>query len=91
MKAVGVVIFSEDEKKILLSKRSVHEETEVGKWENVGGKLESGKTFEDTVKREFREELGVEVSRIEELFSYKDEQSSYLIKVFSAWIKGEPN
>lgn len=46
--------------RVLLQKRSQNARDERGRWDNGGGALEFGETFEDAVRREVKEELGVE-------------------------------
>src|SRR5689334_17461611 len=62
MKAIDVaagVIFSEG--KILITQR--RSDQHLGNlWEFPGGKVEMGESFEDCLKREIREELGIEIS-----------------------------
>ncbi len=90
MKAVGIIIFSDDRQKILLSKRSANEEDEKGKWENVGGKVEKDESFEDAVHREIHEELGVHAKNLNLELTYGEENSDFCIKVYSVNIEGEP-
>ncbi len=90
MKAVGIIILSEDKSKILLSKRSQNEEDEQGKWENVGGKIEGDESFEETIHRELEEELGVTAKNIKEVLVYGTEGEKVFIKVFQVNVEGTP-
>jgi len=49
---------------ILLHKRSQNCLDEQGKWDNGAGSLEFGETIEDGVRREVREEYGVEAEEV---------------------------
>lgn len=57
---VGALIFDEAGK-LLLTKRGQHAKNERGRWEIPGGAIEFGETFEQGLKREIREELGIEI------------------------------
>lgn len=67
----GGLIVSE-EGKILLAKRGPKARNQVGKWESPGGSVEFGETAAETVKREAREELGIEI-KIEALLGFVDD------------------
>lgn len=54
------------EGKVLLAKRKTGASTS-GLWEIPGGKNRFGESVEDTLKREFKEELGVEIEVGEEI------------------------
>ena len=55
---VGCGVFIENEKgQLLLQKRS-----DTGQWCVPGGAMEIGETYEESAKREIREEVGIEVS-----------------------------
>lgn len=56
------IIFDEQQKKVLLLKRSEGEDIGVGTWENAGGKVEEGESLESALCREIREESGISVS-----------------------------
>lgn len=62
----GALIFNE-EGKLLLSLRGPKAKNEVGKWEIPGGSIEFGETLEQGLKREVKEELGVEIEIVEML------------------------
>jgi len=68
--AVGAMIFN-DQGKVLLAKRSHTVKNERGHWENPGGSVEFGETQEEAVRREMREELGIEVDMLK-VFSAAD-------------------
>jgi len=56
---IGIIIDTEN--KLLLNNRKQNT-TLSGYWEFPGGKVESGETFEDALKREIKEELKVSIS-----------------------------
>jgi 8-oxo-dGTP pyrophosphatase MutT (NUDIX family) len=51
--------------KVLFHKRSKNCRDEQGTWDAGGGAMEFGETFEDCVRREAKEEYGVEALKIE--------------------------
>ena len=48
----------------------LHRRTDDGTWDLIGGSMEPGETFEDTARREVREEIGVELGDLERLEVY---------------------
>lgn len=56
----GAVIYNE-EGKLLLTRRGKKARNEVGKWEFPGGMIEYGEATPDGLKREVKEEIGVEI------------------------------
>ncbi len=94
--AVAVIINSNDE--ILISRRSA-EQHQGNKWEFPGGKLEANENTQEGLRREIKEELGIEVQSAKHLtditHEYKadDPQQSKTVRleVFEVreWL-GEP-
>jgi len=58
---VGAIIVNEDGK-LFLSKRGKEVRNESGKWEFPGGGVEYGHTLKDTLKREMKEEYGIDIN-----------------------------
>ena len=58
--SVGAFIVN-DKGEILLMKRSQNAKNEKGKWEAPGGAVEFGETLEKAIRREMKEELGIEI------------------------------
>lgn len=58
--SVGAVV-TNDKDQVFLSKRSQNCKNERGCWEFPGGSVEFGETLADAVRREIREEYGIEV------------------------------
>lgn len=59
--AITAVIKNIEGNKILTIKRNKDEIAYPGKWAFPGGKLEKGETVLDTLKREVKEEVGLEI------------------------------
>ena len=66
---VGALIFN-DQNKILLRKRGKASRNEVGKWEVPGGGVEFNETLRDAIKREIKEEFGIDIEVVELLDVY---------------------
>lgn len=57
---VGALVF-DDDGRIFLARRGTEARNETGAWEFPGGTVEYGETLEVAVRREFREEYGMEI------------------------------
>lgn len=55
------IILDREHKRILLLRRSNDDPTGAGTWENAGGNAEPGESLEEALKREIREETGLDV------------------------------
>lgn len=64
--SVGALIFN-DKSEIFLAKRSQLAKNERGFWEAPGGSVEFGETLEHAIKREIKEEYGVDLILFEQL------------------------
>ncbi|MCI0479789.1 NUDIX hydrolase [Candidatus Uhrbacteria bacterium] len=90
-------ILIDAEGRVLLGKRSPKEDTVPGFWSLPAGKLESfgpaSDVLEDNLKRELREEIGIEITDIRYLDSHMwtDREPPKITIVFTARIaSGEP-
>lgn len=63
--SAGAMIFN-NRGELFLSKRSNRTSNEHGCWETPGGSIEFGETLEEAVKREIKEEYGVDIEIIEQ-------------------------
>ncbi len=82
---------------VLVAQRKHSSRLEPDKWEFPGGKLEPGEKPEECIRREIREELGIEIA-VERLFMVhpfvylRDGRSSPIVLhvFFARWVLGEP-
>ncbi len=59
---VGALIWDPDSHRYLLLRRSQEKDFAPGAWECITGRVDQGEGFEDAVRREVREEAGIEVA-----------------------------
>ncbi|MEO6508953.1 MAG: NUDIX domain-containing protein [Patescibacteria group bacterium] len=64
--AVGAMIFNE-KKQLFLMKRGRKAKNEKGTWEAPGGGVEFGESLIEAIRREMKEEFGVDIEIIEQL------------------------
>jgi len=91
-KEIGVGIIEREDGKLLIALRP-EDAMLGGLWEFPGGKQEKGETIQQTIERELKEELGVEVHAYKEFMTLKHTYSHFSIQL-QAWfcklIEGEP-
>lgn len=91
-KHIGVGIIQRENEDVLISLRP-EDAMLGGLWEFPGGKQEEGESISETVRRELREELGVEVEPYEEFMRLKHVYSHFSITLH-AWmcrlLSGDP-
>ena len=88
MRVIAAVISRDN--RLLVCQRPKHKR-HGGLWEFPGGKIEPGENEETAARRELREELGVEVERVDEPeLSIADPGSSFVIVFTPVEISGEP-
>lgn len=89
---VSAGLIYRDDGKLLIAQRPSEKHGAL-KWEFPGGKVEEGEDPRDTLIREAREELAVEVSVgpvIETIFHRYPERSVLLLFYRCKWISGQP-
>lgn len=92
--SAGALIINE-KGEILLTKRSKKTRNEKSKWEAPGGQVKFGETREQAVKREMKEELGIEIEIVRVLHTadeiLKNDKQHWIPTTFIVKIKkGHP-
>jgi len=70
----GILIWND---KVLIGKRKLTNKVQPGKWEFPGGKMEEGETIDETIKREFKEELDIDIQPFHEFRTLNDENIEF--------------
>ena len=70
----GILIWND---KVLIGKRKLTNEHQPGKGEFPGGKMEEGETIDETIIREFKEELDIEIYPFHEFRTLNDENIEF--------------
>lgn len=91
---IGAVVINKN-KRILLAKRGKKARNERGKWECPGGGLKFGDGLEETIIREIKEELNIEIEIVDYLEPYNhlipDDQQHWVAICYVCKIKsGRP-
>jgi 8-oxo-dGTP diphosphatase len=86
--SVSAIIIRSSDNKTFVTKRSLNKEISPGKWETVGGKVETGENIEQALAREVKEELNVEIKTYQYFGDYQ--WGTWIFKVFVIELKSEP-
>lgn len=82
---VAVAIVWNDKQEVLITQRPAHKPYPL-LWEFPGGKLERGETAEEAVKRELKEELGIECRVLQPWLMHPHLYATQLVKLHVYWI-----
>jgi 8-oxo-dGTP diphosphatase len=90
---VGIAAFIYRDGKFLMTKR--HGSHGAGAWSVPGGHLEFGESWEDCIKRETMEEVGIEIGNVQFMATTNDifesEDKHYItIWLTADWVANEP-
>jgi isopentenyldiphosphate isomerase len=89
-RTVHFVVVDKENKKVLLTRRSIHKNHDGGKITFLGEHVLSGESYEQGLKRGVKEELGIDVSEYkmvaDHIFSYQTEKE--LVRCFVAFYNG---
>ncbi len=92
-KVVHVLVFNR-KRELFLQKRSINKDVAPGKWDtSVGGHVDAGETFNEALRREMREELGITVCEPKFLYSYihSNPYETELVYTYSCIYEGKIN
>ena len=95
LQIISVIVVIKCKDKYLLVQRSENDDIFPGKWQNLGGKIELGETVESAIKREAKEEIGLDISEhpvfLQSYSWKKDEESSVRLGlIFLVNLDGKP-
>lgn len=80
-KKIGIGIIHNDRGQILIDRRLAEGEMG-GLWEFPGGKIEPNETIKECIKREIKEELGIEISVRESLTTIEHQYPKFKVTLF---------
>lgn len=91
-KQIGVAVINNQQGKILIDRRKAGGEMG-GLWEFPGGKIEPGETIEECIKREIKEELGIEIKIGDRLTTITHTYKNFNVTLYvhdCQYLSGEP-
>lgn len=91
-KKIGVAVIRDEKGKILIDRR-LEEGLLGGMWEFPGGKIEPGETIQDCIKREIKEELGIDIAVEDHLITINHAYTHFKITLnvyYCRHLAGEP-
>lgn len=96
LQITSVIVVLKCQDNFLLVQRSENDDIFPGKWQNMGGKIELGETVEKAIKREVKEEIGLEVKShpvFLQSYSWKKDDDSpvRLGLIFLINLEGKPD
>jgi mutator protein MutT len=88
---VVTAIILDQKNRLLVSQRSLNSQVAPGKWQNPGGKVESGEGHSEALKREVKEETDMDIKSIGKLlFKFKDFENGFEIYFYKVEAGGQP-
>jgi 8-oxo-dGTP diphosphatase len=91
-KQIGVAVISNQKQKILIDRRKATGEMG-GLWEFPGGKIEAGETIETCIKREIKEELGINILVGDRLTTITHDYQTFKVTLYvhnCQYLSGKP-
>ncbi|MFP4298310.1 MAG: A/G-specific adenine glycosylase [Spirulinaceae cyanobacterium] len=91
-KKIGVAVIRDEKGKILIDRR-LEEGLLGGLWEFPGGKIEPGETIQDCIKREIKEEIGIDIAVEDHLITINHAYTHFKITLnvyYCRHLAGEP-
>jgi mutator protein MutT len=91
-KQIGVAVIRNQQGKILIDRRLPQGDM-AGLWEFPGGKIEPNETIKECIKREIREELGIEIRVGPRLITIAHRYPNFEVTLFvhdCQYLSGEP-
>lgn len=89
--ASSAIIIREKDNKVFVTKRGKNKKLAPGKWEMVGGAIETGENPEECLRREIKEELNADVKSFEYFKNYIYNGCDFEVFIVELEEKPRPN
>jgi len=88
---VVAAIIQDENGHMLVSQRSLKSKISAGQWQTPGGKVETGESHQEALKREVKEETDLDVKSVDKLlFRFIDKKNKFDIYFYKAEVIGKP-
>lgn len=88
--SVSAIIIRKQDDKVFIVRRKENKEFSPGLWETIGGRIEKCETTEVALKREVKEELGVDIKSFKFFGDYEYREFNKLFKTYIIELEKEP-